>query len=64
MASAKLGPVSTKDRNGVTGLFPRAATGLVPAATQKVIVKMVSVRKEGAYHDGYFDNVEMRFTKG
>jgi len=64
VGSAKLGPVTTKDRKSVTGLYSRSTSGRVPALTRKVIVEMVSVRKEGSFHDGYFDNIELNFVKG
>jgi len=64
LGSAKLAPVTPADRKSVTGLLPRSAKGGVPAGTTKIVVTMVSIRKEGAYHDGYFDNLELTLEKG
>ena len=63
LTTAKLPAVTPAERKYATGMLPRSTSGTVPAGTKKVLVKMVSVRKEGAYHDGSIDNVVLKFSK-
>jgi hypothetical protein len=60
---ATIGPVTPAQRKSVTGLFPRAAAGAVPANTHSIHVVITATRFEGAYNDGYSDNISLVLTK-
>src|SRR5919198_1848450 len=51
--------VTAADRNSVTGLIARSATGVVPAGTRQVSVRIDAIRDEGSYNDAYIDNVSL-----
>ena len=57
LGSLQIGPVTTADRGGLTGLLPRSASGAVPAGTRAIQVVMTSTRVEGTSNDGYGDNL-------
>jgi len=63
MGAATIGPVTAADRHGVTGLFPRSTSGRVPPRTRWVDVVITATRYEGAYNDGYSDNISFYLTK-
>jgi hypothetical protein len=49
----QVGPVSATD-----DVFQlKTASGLVPAGTRSIRVTMISIRIDGNYNDGYFDNL-------
>jgi hypothetical protein len=54
-----LPPVDVTDRNSVTGLVARSASGPVPPGTRKVSVRIQATRDAGSYNDGYVDNVSL-----
>jgi hypothetical protein len=57
--SVTLPPVTATDRNSVTGLVARTASGAVPLGTRKVSVRIDAIRDAGSYNDGYIDNVSL-----
>jgi len=63
LAAASIGPVTPEQRKGHTGLLARSASGTVPAKSRSIDVAIVSTRFEGAYNDGYCDDVALVLTK-
>jgi hypothetical protein len=60
----RLAAVSPGDRNSVTALVARSASGTVPAGTRQISVRIDAVREEGSYNDGYIDNVSLVLGAG
>lgn len=56
--------VSLADRNGNTALVARSATGSVPPGTRAIGVRLDLVRVDGAYNDGYADNLSLTLAAG
>jgi hypothetical protein len=56
--------VSAADRNSVTTLLARSATGAVPPTTRVIAVRIDSTRVSGSYNDGYADNVSLTLAPG
>jgi hypothetical protein len=52
-----IGPVTEGQRRGVTGMLLRSRSGAVPKGAVKVLITVRMVRKDGAYIDGYADNL-------
>lgn len=59
ISTAALGPVTRDDRGSQTGLFPRSTSGTLPAGTRTVTITMTMYRIDGAYNDGYADNLSL-----
>ncbi len=57
VGSAVIGPVFADPRAGVTGLLARSADGLLPADTRVVEFTLAMTHREGAYNDGYADDL-------
>src|SRR5690349_18723625 len=57
-------PVTLADRNGGTALLFRTASGAVPAGTRSLGVGLDMVRVDGAYNDGYADNLSVTLGTG
>lgn len=55
----KLGPVTEQQRKGVTGLRHRQAAGAVPKSAHSALITLHMVRVDGAYIDGYADNLSL-----
>jgi hypothetical protein len=55
-----LGPVTNTERNSLTSLLGREVTGVVPAAARSAFINMTMTRFDGAYCDGYADNISLR----
>lgn len=53
----ELGPVNEAQRGGITGLLFRELIGLVPIGTTDVLFTIIMNRADGAYNDGYADNL-------
>ena len=60
---ATIGPVTAADRKNTTGLLPRGAAGAIPVGTRSVEIVIAATRFEGAYNDGYSDNILFSLTK-
>lgn len=60
VGTTSIGPVLAADRDGVTGLLPRAAFGTVPAGTRQIVVR-VQMTKDATffYNDGYADQLSL-----
>ena len=54
-----IGPVTEPDRDGVTTLLFRSASGVIPEGTRSIVVQMDATRFEGSYDDGYADNLSL-----
>jgi hypothetical protein len=63
-ASIALPTVTSTDRNSVTALAARTASGRVPPGTRRVSVRIDATRDEGSYNDGYADNVSLVLGSG
>ncbi len=59
-----VGPVTPDDRQSATTLLSRSATGAVPAGTRSIAVRIDATRSEGAFNDGYVDNVSLTLGTG
>jgi hypothetical protein len=54
-----LAAVTPADRNSVTALVARSANATLPAGTRSISVRIDAIRDDGAYNDGYIDNVSL-----
>ena len=61
-APLTIGPVTPGDRNNVTTLLRRDASVTVPAGARSVLISITATRTDGAYNDGYADNVSLVLT--
>jgi hypothetical protein len=59
-----IGPVTPDDRQSATMLLSRSATAAVPAGTRSISVRVDATRSEGAFNDGYIDNVSLTLGTG
>jgi hypothetical protein len=59
-----IGPVTPDDRQSATTLLSRSATAAVPAGTRSISVRIDATRTEGAFNDGYIDNVSLTLGTG
>lgn len=59
LGSIRIGPVTPAARKGATTLLARTATAKVPARTRVIHVDVQAVRTDGAYNDGYADNLSL-----
>ncbi|MEK7216885.1 MAG: hypothetical protein AAB289_14965, partial [Chloroflexota bacterium] len=59
LATAAIGPVTVADRGFATGLLARSISGVVPMGARKAQVVLLFTRVEGAYNDGYADNLSL-----
>jgi len=55
--SATIGPVTTADRGSATGLLRRERVGPVPATTRSADLRLLCLRVNGTYNDGYADSI-------
>jgi hypothetical protein len=60
----ELQTVTAADRNSVTTLLPRTATGTAPVGTRGIVVTIAATRSSGSYNDGYADNVSLVLGAG
>ncbi len=58
-APLTVGPVTAADRNDVTALLRRAASVTVPVGARSLLISIDTTRTDGAYDDGYADNVSL-----
>jgi hypothetical protein len=54
-----IGPVTAADRGNATTLLARSASARVPAGTRAIQITVTTTRTDGAYDDGYADNVSV-----
>ncbi|MCY2966244.1 MAG: hypothetical protein NT069_21870 [Planctomycetota bacterium] len=57
-----IGPVSNTERSNLTGLLPRSSFGAIPVGTRTIDVTLWMTRVDGAYNDGYADNLSLILT--
>lgn len=50
------------DRQSKTTLLLRSTTASVPNGTTKIEVVLTSIRADGTYNDGYFDNISLELV--
>jgi hypothetical protein len=58
-----VGPVTPGDRNNETTLLRREASATVPSGARSARVAITATRTEGAYNDGYADNVSLALSE-
>jgi hypothetical protein len=58
-----IGPVTERQRKGITGMLSRSSAGSVPRGATQVLVTLHMVRRAGEYVDGYADNLSLEITK-
>jgi len=56
---ATIGPVLAAERNSVTSLISKSATGAVPTAVRSAVVTMTFTRLSGTANDGYADELSL-----
>jgi hypothetical protein len=61
LASTQIGPVTEAQRKGVSELLFRTKSGVVPAGTRLVVLKLVMIREAGSDNDGMADNLSLVF---
>jgi tRNA A-37 threonylcarbamoyl transferase component Bud32 len=59
LGTARIGPVSSVTRRGVSALVKSEDSGVVPKGTRKIVVDIVTVRSSGLYNDGYADDISL-----
>jgi len=59
LGSASIGPVTASDRSNATGLLFRTTLGAVPVGTTSINLILNLTRTDGAYDDGYADNLSL-----
>jgi hypothetical protein len=59
-----IGPVTPEDRQSATTLLSRSAIAAVPAGTRSIAVRIDATRSEGAFNDGYVDNISLTLGTG
>jgi hypothetical protein len=59
-----IGPVTPDDRQSASMLLSRSAIAPVPAGTRSISVRIDATRFEGAFNDGYVDNVSLTLGTG
>jgi hypothetical protein len=59
IGSAIIGPASASDRGNITGLLFRDTQGAIPEGTRRIKVLLTMTRADGAYNDGYSDNLSL-----
>ena len=64
LGTLQIGPVTPDDRQSATTLLARSATAAVPAGTRSISVRIDATRNEGAFNDGYIDNVSLTLGTG
>jgi hypothetical protein len=62
LGKAVIGPVTAAERKDVTELLKRSMMGIVPPDTRSVVVVQSMTRTDGAYNDGYSDDLSLVFT--
>lgn len=59
LGQAQIGPVTPSDRGSRTSLLQRSVRGDVPRGTRTIVVTVTMTRRDGAYNDGYADNLSL-----
>jgi hypothetical protein len=59
LSETTLGPVTLADRQFSTRLLARTTQGRVPAGARSLVIILSMQRKDGAFNDGYADNLSL-----
>jgi hypothetical protein len=59
LGSVIIGPVTETERAGVSTLLFDTGSVAIPVGTQSIMVEMDATRVDGAYDDGYADNISL-----
>lgn len=59
VGSAKIGPVTAKERNHQTCFVERSDKGTIPPGTRKIIISLTTTKREGRTADSYADNLKL-----
>ena len=59
IGDAHIGPVTDLTRRGKTGLVTSQTIGTVPKGARKAVITILMVRTDGAYNDGYADDISL-----
>jgi hypothetical protein len=59
----QIGPVTVADRHNVTTLLPRATSGLVPAGTRRIRVRILATRLAPNYNNAYADGLSLAIAE-
>jgi uncharacterized protein (TIGR03437 family) len=62
LSSAKLGPVLSAERSGITAMVAKSGVGNVPAGTRIARIQLDMVRTEGSDNDGLGDSFSLILT--
>jgi hypothetical protein len=62
LSTAAIGPVTEAQRHGLSELLFRSKSGMVPAGTRKLVIRLTMVRDEGSDNDGLADNLSLVFS--
>jgi len=62
LGTATIGPVTAANRNNVTALLQRNASGKLPTGTRTVDVVLTMTRTSGSSNDGYADDLSLVLT--
>jgi hypothetical protein len=63
LGRVELEPVTSLERDGITGLLPVTAAANVPPGTYGFAVYLSFVKQDLSYNDGYADNLELILTE-
>jgi hypothetical protein len=58
-----LGPVTEEQRKGITSMYLKSKTGVVPKNARQALLLIHAVRTDGLYNDGYADNLSLVLSK-
>lgn len=64
LGGIRVGPVTPAQRKIQTTLIAKSATAKVPPKTRSIRVALTATRTDGAYNDGYADNLTLTLTTG
>jgi hypothetical protein len=59
LTNGQIGPVTAADRKSKLELLQRTASGAVPAHARSAQVVITATRTDGAYNDGYSDDISL-----
>ena len=62
LGAARIGPVTDIARKGKTALVKSEGRGAVPKGTRKILLRILLVRTDGSYNDGYADDVSLTLS--
>jgi len=63
ISSTQVGPVSSSDREDITGLLYKSVQQIIPAGTRTIVIQIDIKRDEGTDSDGYADNISLTLSQ-